>query len=161
MIRFLQKDSRFTKSIFVVIISVACITMVITLVPGILRSDRFRRHLRDDRPRRAARPLPACRLTTSPTADVQLIAARMLQRQRLPDFVRALHDAARRPGTHSAAHRTARSQAPRPLRHRRRCTPLSALRSLRTGALPRRQLHRRRPVRRVRLAAVQHDPREV
>ena len=35
MIRFLQKDSRFTKGIFVVIISVACITMVITLVPGI------------------------------------------------------------------------------------------------------------------------------
>ena len=35
MIRFLQKDSRLTKGIFVAIISVACITMVITLVPGV------------------------------------------------------------------------------------------------------------------------------
>ena len=35
MIRFLQKDSRLIKGIFFVIIGLACITMVITLVPGI------------------------------------------------------------------------------------------------------------------------------
>ncbi len=35
MIRFLQKDSRVIKGVFVAIIAVACITMVITLVPGI------------------------------------------------------------------------------------------------------------------------------
>ncbi len=37
MIRFLQKDNRLVKSIFWIIISVACITMVITLVPGIFQ----------------------------------------------------------------------------------------------------------------------------
>ena len=37
MIRFLQKDNRVVKAIFIVIISVACITMVITLVPGIFQ----------------------------------------------------------------------------------------------------------------------------
>lgn len=35
MIRFLQKDSRIIKGVFIVIIGLACITMVITLVPGI------------------------------------------------------------------------------------------------------------------------------
>jgi peptidyl-prolyl cis-trans isomerase D len=38
MIRFLQKDSRLIKAIFIIIISVACITMVITLVPGIFQN---------------------------------------------------------------------------------------------------------------------------
>jgi peptidyl-prolyl cis-trans isomerase D len=36
MIRFLQKDSKAIKVIFWLIIGVACVTMVITLVPGIL-----------------------------------------------------------------------------------------------------------------------------
>jgi peptidyl-prolyl cis-trans isomerase D len=36
MIRFLQKDSKAIKIIFWLIIGVACVTMVITLVPGIL-----------------------------------------------------------------------------------------------------------------------------
>ena len=35
MIRFLQKDNRVVKIIFIAIIAVAVITMVITLVPGI------------------------------------------------------------------------------------------------------------------------------
>ena len=35
MIRFLQKDNRVIKGVFIAIIAVACITMVITLVPGI------------------------------------------------------------------------------------------------------------------------------
>jgi peptidyl-prolyl cis-trans isomerase D len=38
MIRFLQKDSRLIKAVFIIIISVACITMVITLVPGIFQN---------------------------------------------------------------------------------------------------------------------------
>ena len=44
MIRFLQKDNRVVKIIFIVIIAVAVVTMVITLVPGHLcrRSDLFR-----------------------------------------------------------------------------------------------------------------------
>ena len=37
MIRFLQKDSRLTKVIYVVIIGAAVVTMVITLVPGIFQ----------------------------------------------------------------------------------------------------------------------------
>jgi peptidyl-prolyl cis-trans isomerase D len=35
MIRILQKDNRLTKIIFAVVIGAACITMIITLVPGI------------------------------------------------------------------------------------------------------------------------------
>ncbi len=35
MIRILQQDNRLIKIIFAVIITVACVTMVITLVPGI------------------------------------------------------------------------------------------------------------------------------
>ena len=36
MIRFLQKDSKAIKVVFWLIIGIACVTMVITLVPGIL-----------------------------------------------------------------------------------------------------------------------------
>ena len=87
MIRFLQKDSKFVKTIFWVIISVACITMVITLVPGIF----------SDQTASAdtyatigyggffGRFLPAS--DTISTSDVQSLAQRMLQRQQLPDFV--------------------------------------------------------------------------
>ncbi|HVW76306.1 MAG TPA: peptidyl-prolyl cis-trans isomerase [Alloacidobacterium sp.] len=87
MIRFLQKDSRVVKGIFIAIISVACITMVITLVPGIFNdqvsgadtyatihgSGFFGRIFgsSDD----------------ISTQDVQQLAQRMLQRQQLPDFV--------------------------------------------------------------------------
>jgi peptidyl-prolyl cis-trans isomerase D len=39
MIRFLQKDSKAIKVVFWLIIGVACITMVVTLVPGILSDD--------------------------------------------------------------------------------------------------------------------------
>jgi len=34
MIRFLQKDTKFTKIIFIGIIGVTCVLMVIFLVPG-------------------------------------------------------------------------------------------------------------------------------
>ncbi|HZU09294.1 MAG TPA: peptidyl-prolyl cis-trans isomerase [Pseudacidobacterium sp.] len=87
MIRFLQKDSRIVKWIFIVIIAIACVTMVITLVPGIFSNTE----------------------TSSDTyatirgggiwgrffgsgdqvsmQDVQMLAQRMMQRQQLPDFV--------------------------------------------------------------------------
>ena len=87
MIRFLQADNKFVKTIFWVIISVACITMVITLVPGIFNDQTAS-------PDTYAtigyggffgRFLPAS--DTIPTADVQNLAQRMLQRQQLPDFV--------------------------------------------------------------------------
>jgi len=87
MIRFLQKDSRIVKWIFIVIIAVSCITMVITLVPGIfsdtttgsdtyatIRSGGvFGRFLGSG--------------DQVPMQDVQMIAQRMMQRQQLPDFV--------------------------------------------------------------------------
>ena len=41
MIRFLQKDNRVVKIIFIVIIAVAVVTMVITLVPGIFADDDY------------------------------------------------------------------------------------------------------------------------
>lgn len=87
MIRFLQKDSRAVKAIFVVIISVACITMVVTLVPGIfgdpassadnyatIRGGGFIGRIFGSR-------------DEIPAQDVQQVAQRMMQRQQLPDFV--------------------------------------------------------------------------
>ena len=87
MIRFLQKDSRTVKAIFIVIISVACITMVITLVPGIF-SDQAT----------ASDTYATIRGggffgrifgggDEVSTQEVQQLAQRMLQRQQLPDFV--------------------------------------------------------------------------
>ena len=84
MIRFLQKDSRFTKGIFVVIISVACITMVITLVPGVFdQTASADTYATIGRGGPFGRFLPA--VDDISTADVQLTAARMLQRQGLPE----------------------------------------------------------------------------
>ena len=84
MIRFLQKDSRVTKGIFVVIISVACITMVITLVPGVFdQTASADTYATIGRGGPLGRFLPA--VDDIATADVQLTAARMLQRQGLPE----------------------------------------------------------------------------
>ncbi len=87
MIRFLQKDNRLVKSIFWIIISVACITMVITLVPGIFNDSAAAADT-------YATVRPGGFLgkyfgkpTDISTTDVQQVAAQMLQRQRLPDFV--------------------------------------------------------------------------
>jgi peptidyl-prolyl cis-trans isomerase D len=85
MIRFLQKDSKLTKGIFVVIISVACITMVITLVPGIFsdqaaNADTYATIGRGGWFGRFMPPMDEVS-----TTEVQQIAARMLQRQGLPD----------------------------------------------------------------------------
>lgn len=87
MIRFLQQDSRIVKFIFIGLISVTAILMVITLVPGIfqdaatgnlnyavVRSDNvFGRFLGSS--------------TEVPVVQVQQVAQRMQQQQRLPDFV--------------------------------------------------------------------------
>lgn len=86
MIRFLQKDSRFTKGVFIVIISVACITMVITLVPGIFQdtvssSDTYATIGHGGF---FGRFLPADEQIS--TTDVQQLAGRILQRQGLPSF---------------------------------------------------------------------------
>uniref|UniRef100_E6QKR1 Periplasmic chaperone PpiD n=1 Tax=mine drainage metagenome TaxID=410659 RepID=E6QKR1_9ZZZZ len=85
MIRFLQKDNRVVKSIFVVIIGAAVVTMVITLIPGIFQSesvtgDTFA----------TVYPHWYSRLLfsgdTVSVTRVQEIAQQQLQRQRLPDF---------------------------------------------------------------------------
>jgi peptidyl-prolyl cis-trans isomerase D len=86
MIRFLQKDNRLVKSIFVVIIAVACITMVVTLVPGILNDQAS-----------AADTYATIRPggwlgkyvgtgTDISTSDVQLRAAQVIQQRRWPDY---------------------------------------------------------------------------
>jgi peptidyl-prolyl cis-trans isomerase D len=86
MIRFLQKDNRVVKAIFIVIIAVAAITMVITLVPGIFddstTSDAyatvhsggiFGRYLGSS--------------SEILTPEVQEVAQRMAEEQHLPDQV--------------------------------------------------------------------------
>lgn len=87
MIRFLQKDNQFVKTIFWVIISVACITMVITLVPGIFNDETASAdtYATIGHGGFLGRFLPAS--DTIHTSDVQVMAQRMLQRQQLPDFV--------------------------------------------------------------------------
>jgi peptidyl-prolyl cis-trans isomerase D len=87
MIRFLQKDTKFIKIIFWVIISVACITMVITLVPGIFadQSSAADTYATIGHGGLLGRFLPAS--DSIPMIDVQSLAQRMLQRQQLPDFV--------------------------------------------------------------------------
>lgn len=85
MIRFLQKDNKFIKIAFWVIISVACITMVITLVPGIFSGQYSATDTYASIGHGGfwGRFLPA--QTSISTADVQNLAERALQRQGLPD----------------------------------------------------------------------------
>jgi peptidyl-prolyl cis-trans isomerase D len=86
MIRFLQKDNRITKVIFIAIIAVTCLLMVIFLVPGMFNdqatsADTYAtiRHGGF-----LGRFLPA-EDEISPT-EVQQLASRMLQRQQLPEM---------------------------------------------------------------------------
>lgn len=87
MIRFLQQDSRIVKGIFIGLISIVAILMVITLVPGIFQdasasggsfavvhSDGI-----------LGRYFGSS--TQVPIAQVQQVAQRMQQQQRLPDFL--------------------------------------------------------------------------
>lgn len=87
MIRFLQKDNRVVKIIFIVIIAVAVVTMVITLVPGIF-SDA-------DTSTDAYATVHSGGLmgryfgtsTTITTPEVQQVAERILQQKKYPEMV--------------------------------------------------------------------------
>ncbi len=87
MIRFLQKDNRVVKIIFIVIIAVAVVTMVITLVPGIFAdtetsSDNYATvHSGGFLGRYFGTT------TAITTPEVQQVAERMLQQQHYPDMV--------------------------------------------------------------------------
>jgi peptidyl-prolyl cis-trans isomerase D len=87
MIRFLQKDNRVVKIIFVVIIAVAVVTMVITLVPGIFADENTSS---DNYATVHSGGLLGRYFGTSTsitTPEVQQVAERMLQQQKLPDMV--------------------------------------------------------------------------
>jgi peptidyl-prolyl cis-trans isomerase D len=86
MIRFLQKDSRLIKGVFIAIIAVACITMVITLVPGIFQDSTVNTN--------AYATIrgggyfgkvfgPSHDITTQ---EVQQLAQRIMQQRRYPDY---------------------------------------------------------------------------
>ena len=117
MIRFLQKDNKVIKTIFWVIISVACITMVITLVPGIFNDQTASgdTYATIGHGGFLGRFLPAS--DSISTTDVQTLAQRMLQRQQLPDFILPMMMQRVRPGSHPAAHRVDGSQTARHHRH--------------------------------------------
>lgn len=85
MIRFLQADNKFIKVAFWIIITVACVTMVITLVPGIFsgQASSSDTYASIGHGGFFGRFLPA--EDTISTTDVQTLAQRMLQRQGLPD----------------------------------------------------------------------------
>ena len=87
MIRFLQKDNRIVKIIFIVIIAVAVVTMVITLVPGIFADA--------DTSTNAYATVHSGGLmgryfgtsTTITTPEVQQVAERILQQKKYPEMV--------------------------------------------------------------------------
>src|SRR5882757_6538376 len=87
MIRFLQKDNRVVKIIFIVIIAVAVVTMVITLVPGIFADS--------DTSTNAYATVHSGGLmgryfgtsTTITTPEVQQVAERILQQKKYPEMV--------------------------------------------------------------------------
>ena len=84
MIRFLQKDSRIIKGVFVAIIGLAVITMVITLVPGVFQdasatTDTYAT-VRSGFPARLYEPS-----TNIKESEVQQTASRQMQQQRIPE----------------------------------------------------------------------------
>jgi peptidyl-prolyl cis-trans isomerase D len=87
MIRFLQKDNRVVKIIFVVIIAVAVVTMVITLVPGIFADENTSsdNYATVHSGGLLGRYFGTTTAITTP--EVQQVAERMLQQQKLPDMV--------------------------------------------------------------------------
>lgn len=88
MIRILQQDNRITKIIFAVIIGLAVVTMVITLVPGI-----FDNQATNDTTVYATVREPGVlgrfASESTPVKDVEVnqLASRQLQQQRLPEFL--------------------------------------------------------------------------
>jgi peptidyl-prolyl cis-trans isomerase D len=88
MIRILQQDNRLIKAIFAVIIGLAVITMVITLVPGIFDNSTGADgtvfatvHSPGILGRLSGDGIPI------QTAEVNQLAQRQLQQQKLPDFL--------------------------------------------------------------------------
>ncbi len=85
MIRFLQKDNRVVKAIFIVIIGAAVLTMVITLIPGIFQDSSVSGDTYATvYPHWYSRFLFSGQKVTM--TRVQEVAQQQLQRQRLPDF---------------------------------------------------------------------------
>jgi peptidyl-prolyl cis-trans isomerase D len=88
MIRILQQDNRITKILFAVIIGFACITMVITLVPGVFDTSGA-----NDANAFATVHEPGLlgRMgvdsATVKMTEVNQLAARQLQQQHLPEFL--------------------------------------------------------------------------
>ncbi len=86
MIRFLQKDSRLIKGIFIVIIGLACVTMVITLVPGIFADAATGSDTYASIHSAGALGRIFGGAKEISNREVNQIAARMAQQQHLPDF---------------------------------------------------------------------------
>ncbi len=87
MIRFLQNNSRAMKFVFIAIIAVACITMVVTLVPGIFSDSTAttgNTYATIKGGGYLGRVFGPSRDITTP--EVQQVAQRLLQQQKLPDF---------------------------------------------------------------------------
>ena len=87
MIRFLQKDNRVVKVIFIVIIAVAVVTMVITLVPGIFADadTTSNTYATVHSGGLFGRFFGASTNITTP--EVQQVAQRILQQKHYPDMV--------------------------------------------------------------------------
>src|ERR1700742_1059401 len=87
MIRFLQKDNRIVKGIFIVIIAVAVVTMVITLVPGIFADADTSTDTYAIVHSGGIMGRYFGTSTTISTPEVQQVAERMLQQQHYPEMV--------------------------------------------------------------------------
>src|SRR5579875_2848946 len=87
MIRFLQKDNRIVKGIFIAIIGAAIVTMVITLVPGIFADEATNS---DTYATVHSGGLFGRYFGTSSqitTPQVQQVAERIMQQKHYPDMV--------------------------------------------------------------------------
>ncbi len=87
MIRFLQKESKFTKALFWVIIAATCVLMVIFLVPGLYNGQMSSSATNYATIRRGGffgRFLPA--QDDIPVTDVQEVAKRMTRGQQVPQM---------------------------------------------------------------------------
>jgi peptidyl-prolyl cis-trans isomerase D len=87
MIRFLQKDNRVVKIIFIVIIAVAVVTMVITLVPGIFSDADTSTDTYASVHSGGLMGRYFGTSTTITTPEVQQVAERILQQKKYPEMV--------------------------------------------------------------------------
>ncbi len=147
MIRFLQKDNRVVKIIFIVIIAVAVGTMVITLVPGIFAdtetsSDNYATvHTGGFMGRYFGTT------TAITTPEVQQVAERMLQQQHYPDMLLPYLMPQSGAGADPARGAGAGSQPSGTPGRGCRSAPGHANRAFRPGAFPQWTVHRRGPLR--------------